>query len=152
MEVCCSFKTFVCSSCGFDAKDRKRLTQIIPLSSCTKSIANHLAALSFSGPVNEVDLILSRAAMFETSKETIAAMTICPYHRGALGIGWTRGGGTRCRVPQSISNHGKKGVWPKGDRGLSKQESVVILRNSGVFVAPGSGLFSLFSDIPFVSF
>ena len=30
MEACCSFKSLVGSSCGFDAKDRKRQTQIVP--------------------------------------------------------------------------------------------------------------------------
>ena len=55
-------------------------------------------------------------------------MTICPYHRVTLGIRWTRGGGTRCRVPQVISDHGKsKGVRPKGDRGLGKKESCIIV-------------------------
>lgn len=39
-----------------------------------------------------------------------------------------------------ISGHGKsRDTWPKGDRGIWKEESKVILRNTGVFVAPGSG-------------
>lgn len=56
MEACCSFKTIVGSSCGFDAKDRKRQTEIVPLLSCTKDITKHLSTLSFSGPENEIDL------------------------------------------------------------------------------------------------
>lgn len=140
MELCCSFKSIVGSSCGSDPKDRKRQTQIVPLLSCTKDISKHLSSLSFSGPENEVDLILSRVALYEKSKESMKSMTICPYHRATLGISWTRGGGTRCRVPQAISDHGKsKGVWPKGDRGLGKKESCIILHNTGVFVPPGSG-------------
>ena len=142
MEACCSFKTIVGSSCGFDAKDRKRQTQIIPLLSCTKDISKHLSSLSFSGPENEIDLILSRVALYDKPKESTSSMTICPYHRATLGISWTRGGGTRCRVPQAISEHGKtKGTWPKGDRGVGKRESSIILRNTGVFVPPGSGGF-----------
>lgn len=87
--------------------------------------------------------ILSRASLFGKSEESIKSMTICPHHRATLGISWTRGGGTRCRVPQTISGHGKsQGSWPKGDRGLGKQESYVILCNTGVFVPPGSGRFS----------
>ena len=140
MEACCSFKTIVDSCCGFDAKDRKRQTEIVPLLSCSKDISNHLSTLSFSGPENEIDLILSRAALYDKSEESIKSMTICPHHRATLGISWTRGGGTRCRVPQEISGHGKsKGSWPKGDRGLGKQESSIILCNTGVFVPPGSG-------------
>jgi hypothetical protein len=141
MEACCSFKTVVGSSCGFDPKDRKRQTESVPLLSCAKDITKHLSALSFSGPQNEIDLILSRASLFGKSDESIKSMTICPYHRATLGISWTRGGGIRCRVPQAISGHGKsKGnSWPKGDRGLGKSESHVILCNTGVFVAPGSG-------------
>lgn len=143
MEACCSFKTIVGSSCGFHAKDRKRQTEIVPLLSCTKDITNHLSTLSFSGPENEIDLILSRASLFGKSDESIKSMTICPNHRAKLGISWTRGGGTRCRVPQTISGHGKsKGSWPKGERGLGKQESYVMLCNTGVFVPPGSGRFS----------
>ena len=144
MEACCSFKTIVGSCCGFDAKDRKRQTEIVPLLSCSKNISKHLSALSFSGPENEIDLILSRAALYDKSEDSIKSMTICPYHRAALGISWTRGGGTRCRVPKEISGHGKsKGSWPKGDRGLSKHESFMILCNTGVFVPPGSGRFFL---------
>ena len=47
MEACWSFKSLVGSSCGFDAKDRKRQNQIVPLLvSCSKDI---------SGPQNEID-------------------------------------------------------------------------------------------------
>ena len=140
MEACCSLKSLVGSSCGFDAKDRKRQTQIVPLLSCTKDISKHLSTLSFSGPQNEIDLILSRAALFDVAEESIKSMTICPRHRATLGISWTRGGGTRCRVPQAISGHGRsRGTWPKGDRGLGKQDSALILRNTGVFIPAGSG-------------
>ena len=42
MEACWSFKSLVGSSCGFDAKDRKRQNQIVPLVSCSKDISKHL--------------------------------------------------------------------------------------------------------------
>ena len=61
MEACCSLKSLVGSSCGFDAKDRNCQTQTVPLLSCPKNISKHLMKLSFSGPQNEIDLILSRA-------------------------------------------------------------------------------------------
>ena len=99
MEACCSFKSIVGSSCGFDAKDRKRQTQIIPLLSCSKDISRHLSSHGFSGVKDEIDLILSRVAWFDMSRESIESMTICLHHRAVLGISWTRGGSTRCRVP-----------------------------------------------------
>ena len=98
MEACWSFKSLFGSSCGFDAKDRKRQNKIVPLVSCSKDI---------SGPQNEIDLILCRAGLFYKTKESIKSMTICPRHRAILGISWTRGGGTRCRAPQAISGHGR---------------------------------------------
>ena len=40
MEASCSLKSLVGSSCGFDAKDRKRQTQIvrIPFLSCVRAL------------------------------------------------------------------------------------------------------------------
>ena len=89
---------------------------------------------------DEIDLILSRVVWFDKPKESIKSMMICPHHRAVLGTSWTRGGSTRCRVPQVISGHGKsRDTWPKGDRGIWKQDSKMIFQNTGVFVAPGSG-------------
>ena len=77
MEACCSLKSLVGSSCGFDAKDRKRQTQIvrIPLLSCTKNISKHWSTLSFSGIQNEIDLVLSREALVDQAEERIKSMT-----------------------------------------------------------------------------
>ena len=60
METCCSFKSLVGSSCGFDAKDRKRQNQIVPLVSCSKDI---------SGSQNEINLILCRALFLYKTEE-----------------------------------------------------------------------------------
>ena len=141
MEVCCSFKSLAGGVCGFHTKDRKRETQIIPLTSCNKDIAKHKSFFSFSGPVDEIDLLLCRVACF-TNRERLNEMTICPNHRGKLGLGWTRGASTRCRVPSTISNHDKgKGVWPKGERGLGKRESEILFRKTGSLIQVGSGRF-----------
>ena len=139
MEVCCSFKTITGGICGSDSRDRKKDIQVVPLSACSKDIENHLSSYSFTGPVNEVELILCRAAIFKMPGN-LESMTVCLRHRGKLGIGWTRGA-TRCRIPLDLSNHGKgrNKTWPKGDRGLGKHESEVVLRKTGVFVQPGSG-------------
>lgn len=141
MEGCCSFKALVGGVCGYDAKDRKRDTEIVPLLSCDKDINSHKSMLKFTGPEDEVELILCRAAKF-TKSEGLSSMTICPNHRSKLGRGWRRGSSTRCRVPEEISNHGKgKGTWPKSERGLGKKESEVILHKTGLFVQVGSGKF-----------
>ena len=139
MEVCCTFKALVGGVCGSDCRDRKHEVQVVPLQSCTKDIVNHLATWSFSGPESEIELILSRAAIFKMP-DSLGSMTIWPLHRGKLGLGWTRGS-TRCRIPDALSNHGKgkKNVWPKGDRGLGKQDSEKVLQKTGVFIAVGSG-------------
>ena len=84
MEVSCSFKSVVGSFCGFDAKDRKRQTQIIPLLSCSKDISRHLSSHSFSEVKDEIDLILSRVAWFDKPTESIESITICPHHRAVL--------------------------------------------------------------------
>ena len=141
MEVSCSFKSLVGGICGFDTRDRGHGDRVVPLLSCTKDISNHLLSWSFSGPKNEIDLVLCRAGIFK-EPDSINTMTICPFHRGKLGIGWKRGA-SRCRIPAEISKHGtsknKKTSWPIGDRGLSKDDSQLILRQTGIFVQAGSG-------------
>ena len=59
------------------------------LSSCTKNISKHWSTLSFSGLQNEINLALSRAALFDQAEERIKSMTICPRHRATLGTSWT---------------------------------------------------------------
>lgn len=139
MEVACSFKSLVGGKCGFDPRDRKRATVIIPLLACKKAILDHKSAFAFSIPETEVDLILSRAAIFNCP-DNVDTWTICPHHRSKLGLGWTRGGNTRCRVPVEISKHEKaKGKWPRYERGIGKADSYLILQKTGVFLYVGSG-------------
>ena len=87
-----TFKSIVGSPCGYDARDRKRQTKIIPLLSCSKDITRHLSSHRFSGVKDEIDFILSRVAWFDKPKESIESMTICPHHHAVLGISWTSGG------------------------------------------------------------
>ena len=139
MEVCCTFQSIAGGVCGADSRDRKQEIFVVPLLTCSKDISRHMSMFSFTGPENEVDLILCRAGIF-TESDKLSTMTICPLHRAKLGLGWTRGASTRCRIPPSLSNHGKKkGNWPKGERGITKSESEVLLRKTGVFVPVGSG-------------
>ena len=156
MEICCFFKSIARGSCGFDRRDRKQDTQVIPWISCTKEISSHTASYHFSSIRDEVDLILSRAGVFR-QPANVGSMIICPLHRSKLGLGWIKGTNARCRVPALLSNHGKKSTtWPKCDRGIGKSDSQVILTKTGVFLQVGSGkmllqYFFLF-DICFFTF
>ena len=105
MEAYCSFKTLANGPCG-DGK--KSSSEIISLVSCTKSIDTHLSAYKFSGLVDELDLILCRVGKFSKPVRS-STMTICPNHRLNLGVSWSRGGNTRCRVPEAMLGHGKGG-------------------------------------------
>ena len=118
----CSFKTIAGGQCSFERKDRNGDTRVIPLLSCQKDISGHLSTYKFSGPENEVDLILCRAG-FPNFTHNTESMTICPSNRSKLGIGWSRGSTIKCRVPQSMSGHGtgKTAKWPKAERGIGKQ-------------------------------
>ncbi|CAB4013275.1 Hypothetical predicted protein [Paramuricea clavata] len=41
--------------------------------------------------------------MFKTP-HNIEEITICPNHRSVLGVGWSRGSNTRCRIPKEVSS------------------------------------------------
>ena len=101
MEVCCSFKSLSGGICGFDTRDRGHGDRVVPIS--LEDITNHLLAWSFSGPQNEIDLLLCRASIFKMP-DSVQSMTICPQHRGKLGTGWKKAS-SRCRVPAKISKH-----------------------------------------------
>ena len=140
MDVCCSFKSFIFvrGSCSNDRRDRTKNTNIVPLLSCDKDISGHTSFLSITDVNSEVELLLARASIF-SPPDDIQRLTICPFHRSSLGMGWNRGSQT-CRVPQEISRHGEQGrKLPKADRGLSKAGSQMIMQLSQIFVPVGSG-------------
>lgn len=138
MDVCCSFKSLVGGQCSFDRRDRNRSTEIVPLLSCTKDVAQHKSLWQFQGVESEVELILARAAMF-TTPQNVLTMTVCPSHRSSLGLGWIRGT-ERCRVPQEISKHKNvRGKCPKAERGINKTFSQFIMKRTGHLTHVGSG-------------
>ena len=114
--------------------------KLFPCVIIEKDISSHLRSCKFSDPENEVDLVLSRAGIFETPKD-IDDFTNCPTHRSNLGVGWNRGSNSRCRVPKEMSGHGKGRVKsiPKADRGIGKRVSQIVLKMSGKFVQSGFG-------------
>ena len=72
-------------------------------------------------PVQRTKLTLSSAEQqFLLKPANINSMTIHPLHREKR-LDWRRGSTARCRVPEALSNHDKRGKkWPKCDRGIRK--------------------------------
>ena len=121
---------------GNDIRQKKN---VIPLLSCKKDISGHRKSLGISDVESEVELILARASVF-VSPPDLTDFTVCPAHRYSLGIGW-RGGSHRCRVPAQLCKHGKRAKPRKADRGIRMALSNIILRNTGIFLPIGSGMY-----------
>ena len=139
MNSNCSFLIITRGRCGSDTKDRSRSVDCVPLLSCNRDIRAHKLAFALSDVENEVDLILSRASIFSTPVN-ITQLVICPAHRGALGIGWRRSANERCRIPVILSRHSDDVLKkPRAERGLSKADSQLMLKESGIFLPVGSG-------------
>ena len=137
MEISCSFFRIVGGQCSQDKRSRaEKNALIVPLLSCGKNISVHAQSVAVTDVESEIELILARASIF-TTPDDISKMTICPAHRSSLGIGWRRGS-ERCRVPETLSNHGH-GKSRKADRGINKALSKTILKRSGIFIPVGSG-------------
>ena len=64
MEVCCTFRSIAGGVCGADSRDRKQEIRVMPLLTCSKDVSKHMSVLSFTGPEDEVDLILCRSGIF----------------------------------------------------------------------------------------
>ena len=56
--VSVTVKSLIGGVCGYNARDRMHETEIVPLLSRTKNIASHESAFKFTGPEDEIDLIL----------------------------------------------------------------------------------------------
>ena len=89
-------------------------------------------------PETEVDLILSRAGIFETPKD-IDDFTICPTHRSNLGnsVGWIRDFISRCIVPKEVYGKCSKGrvkSIPNAYWGIGKRVPQIASKTSGKFI------------------
>lgn len=149
MAVSCSFKAIVGSNCSHDRRDQSKSVNEEPLLSCVKDIESHKSLWSFTGVTGEQELILLRAAIF-TRQQDVSNLTICPFHRSELGIGWRRSSNT-CRVPNEIAHHSQgKGNTKsvKGDRGIGREISKLIFERTGIFVPVGSGMTNVHKPIP----
>ena len=112
-------------------------TDVAYLSSFPYVVVKKTFQVTCGDPETEVDLILSRAGIFETPKD-IDDFTICPTHRSNLGtsVGWSRGSISRCRVPKKVSGHDKGRVKsiPEADRGIGKRVPQIVGKTSGKFI------------------
>ena len=86
-------------------------------------------------PETEVDLILSRAGIFETLKD-VDDFTICRTHRSNLGagVGWIRGSISRCRLPKEVYGHSKGRSIPNAYWGMGKRVPQIVHETSGKFI------------------
>ena len=125
MEVKCSFSSIVGGRCSFDPKDRKKSTEVIPFINCNRDTAGHKSFLSLTDVESEIELILSRAAIFSDTELNLSEMTICPLHLSSLGIGWRRGSHKR-QVPPPLSKHDEPAKVARAERGLGKTECHLI--------------------------
>ena len=81
-------------------------------------------------PETEVDLILSRAGIFETPKDT-DDFTIFPTHSSNLGDSISR-----CRVPKEVYGlvKGRVTSIPKADWEIGKRVPQIVRKMSGKFI------------------
>ena len=115
MEVKCSFNSIVGGRCSFDPKDRKKSREVIPFINCNRDIAGYKSFLSLTDIESEIELILSRAAIFSDTE-----MTICPHHRSSLSIGW-RQIDAKFHLPfQNMSQQ----KWQEQKGGLGKRHAI----------------------------
>ena len=91
----------------------------------------HKSALALSDVKNEVDLIFSRASISSTPV-IITQLVIHPAHRGVLGIWWRHSAHDTCRIPVILSK-------PREERGLSKADLQLVLKEGDIFLPVGSG-------------
>ncbi len=88
MEPICSFSDLGKSCCG---ELRESPNILCKLRDCKNDITGHLQACHLSrlvGKVQEHELILVRAGIFDLPPNQLEGMWICPKHRHYLGCNW----------------------------------------------------------------
>ena len=137
-RMSCSFLDIVGVVCGAEERARHHSNQTVSLSSCSNDISSHKRFLQFSGIETEIELILARSGIF-VKPVNFSEMTICPWHRSSLGIGWRRAS-RLCSVPQDVSTHKKNSKEvPAAERGITLQHSMQIFELTKNLVPVGSG-------------
>ena len=112
-------------------------TDVAYLRSFPYAVVEKTFQVTCGDPETEVDLIFSRAGIFETPKD-IDDVIICLTHRSNLGtgVGWIRGSISRCRVPKEVYGHSKGRVKPipKAYWGICKRVPQIVRKTSGKFI------------------
>ena len=126
----CSFKKITNTDCGTVSEKLKIPQSILPLIHCTRDVSGHLKTVKITDIETEIDLILSRAGIFNHDADDLQLYTICPRHRFLLGGGW---------YSRSVCNYPSHTGKEKPDRSINKQDSKLIMQQLGQFVVVGSG-------------
>ena len=85
MEGICSFSEKAGITCG-ECRGVKKIDNLLE---CLGDVKNHLGSCHLSkSNLNEYQLILVRAGIFNLNAEQISYMTVCPKHRNYLGKFW----------------------------------------------------------------
>ena len=137
------------SDCFMRSKDEKNCgpsrgaSGVVRLSECNDVVANHLISCHLSKEgLDEKELILARAGLFNLPLEDSQRMWICYRHRHTLGRFW-RGSKVSCQYPEHTG--GKKRV--KGREVVNVRMAQDIQKLFGVIVPIGSGSFIIFMNL-----
>ena len=136
VTMACSFHVITGSECGSHPRLPKHGNTVVPLETCNWDISSHLDVFRVTTSItSENSLILARVGIFEPMD-----FTICPAHRGKLGIHW-KCRTKRCQVPNDIASHSSnKKQPPIGDRGVGFYQSKKIMESIRILVPVGSGM------------
>lgn len=132
-----SMDCFLRSKDGKNCGPSRGSSGVIRLSECNDKIANHLISCHLSKEnVNESELILARAGLFNLPRTDLQGMWICYRHRHMLGRFW-RSSKVTCHYPEHSGE--KKRV--QGRDVISLQIAQDVQKLFGVIVPIGSGSF-----------
>lgn len=87
MSSICSFYTRIKSECG--GYRTGNIDNVIMLTKCKNDIRRHLSSCHLSREnMQEYELIIARAGLFDIPESQLEKMWICPRHRKVLGKEW----------------------------------------------------------------
>lgn len=88
--------------------------QCYPLKCCNRDIQSHLTTFHLSNEeLEEYELILARAGLFDMKDEQVESMYVCAKHREHLGRGWKKSK-TACQYPGHPASGAAKAKKVKG--------------------------------------
>ena len=130
----CSFSTRIKSECGSHCSS----VENVMLTKCKDDIRGHLSSCHLSWEnIEEYELILARAGLFDVPESQLEKMWVCPRHRNALGKEWRPL--RSCQYPTHPSE--KKKV--KGSHVVQLKLAKEIHKMHGVTVEMGSRKYSI---------